>query len=76
MENLPNIWIHKEIIFILEKRDFENEVEYCPKEKLDIAVAALNEIAAWHENKEKVDSTFDEPWSARFARKAIKELGE
>lgn len=46
------------------------------KEKLDIAITALKKIAVFTENKEEVDSTFDEPWSARYARKALKDLGE
>jgi hypothetical protein len=75
MQNkLPNIFIPEEVTKILNK-NLNGWIEYVPKERMDIAVVALFKIASLIEGPE-VNSSFDEPNSAREARAALKELGE
>ncbi|MDX1902105.1 MAG: hypothetical protein SFW66_08935 [Gammaproteobacteria bacterium] len=55
------------------KKQFAEDEKF--RKKLEIALAALNDIAVWSDG-ETVGPHFDEPGSARIARKAIVEINE
>ena len=67
MQNkLPNIFIEKSFGIYATKRTASDQIEYVPKERLDLAVKALNEI---RDEGRTIDASYR-------AQEALKELGE